>query len=270
MSKSLSTRRDRSSLRTAALVWTSIHAPVIAALMARSRAVAQSPDSFIRSRGLLLKHLRAHGRSLQPGRTPLGDMQPWIQFAARDALVARLPPTPSVLEFGSGGSTLFWLCLGASVISVEHDDAWARDVREEVSRSFGEGARFEQRVVPPDPLPQDAPISDLTAMSTDEAYSGMTFDRYVRAAGDLRPHSIDLLLVDGRARSATLLANADTVKPGGILILDNSERSEYQNAMRALEARGWNWRHYEGPFPYLTHFSRTSIANRSCFATSAP
>lgn len=249
MSESLSTRRDRTSLRAAALAWSSIHAPVIAALMARSRAVAQSPDLLIRSRGLLLKNLRAHGRSLQPGRTPLDDMQPWIQFAARDALVTHLPPTPSVLEFGSGGSTLFWLRLGASVISVEHDNAWARDVREEVSRSFGEGARFEQRVVPPDPLPQDEPISDLTAISTDEAYCGMTFDRYVLAASDLRPHSIDLLLVDGRARAATLLGNADAVKPGGILVLDNSERSEYQNAMRELEAKGWNWRHYQALSP---------------------
>jgi hypothetical protein len=91
----------------------------------------------------------------------------------------------------------------------------------------------------------------------------MSFLTYVEAANDIEPGSVDLLVVDGRARAATLIRNANLVGDEGMIVLDNSERGEYQDAIEHLSESGWKWEHFFGPFPYLTHFSRTSIARRA-------
>ena len=38
----------------------------------------------------------------------------------------------NILEFGLGGSTLFFRNLGASVYSIEHDDEWFQTVKKEL------------------------------------------------------------------------------------------------------------------------------------------
>lgn len=248
------------SWRKAALDATAVHVPPLAALMVRVRAVLQSPESLATCRTRLFTHCNEHGRSLQCGRSPLDDAQPWIQFGARDYVVSKLRSSARVLEFGSGGSTLFWLSLGASVTSVEHDPAWGSSVREQVIRFFGEECRAEIRVVPPDRASSPAAGQSISATSTDPRYAEMSFDHYVRAAEDLPKGSVDLLVVDGRARSVSLTMNLDKVRTDGMVLLDNSDRLEYQEAMEYVTALGWQWHHFDGPVPYLMHFSRTSVA----------
>ena len=48
----------------------------------------------------------------------------------------------------------------------------------------------------------------------------------------------DLILIDGRDRSRCLLQSRRLVKPGGVIILDNAERSWYQKAISTLST--WN------------------------------
>ena len=232
-------------------------APQLAAALVRLRAISWSPAVLRRDPTSLVRNLRAHGVSLEVGRSPLKDGEPWIQFGARDHVMAAVQPGARVLEFGSGGSTLFWLALGAEVVSIEHDPNWANAVRTASLESFGPKARLDLRVA--EPVKTEDSLELASYSSAVPALRDQSFMSYVYAASDIESRSVDLLVVDGRARPAVLLHNHDRVKRSGLILLDNSERKHYQAAQMALEVLGWKWRRYFGPVPYLRHFSESSV-----------
>jgi hypothetical protein len=151
---------------------------------------------------------------------------PWLTFDAIDELLKRLPPDPVVFEYGSGGSTLFWLKHGSRCTSVEHDAEWFARMRQRV----GDNSRLDYRLIPPDadPAGEDADPSDPQAYrSTDPAFAGQTFRKYARQIDGFPNQHFDVVLVDGRARPSCLMHCAPKVKRGGLLILDNAERDYY-------------------------------------------
>lgn len=123
---------------------------------------------------------------------------PWMHPAAVMYLESLLAASMTVIEHGSGGSTMWLAARVEYVDSYEHDAAWIDVLRK----------RAQDNVIihGPDARP---PI-------------GMT---------------CDLLLVDGErsARPEWLDAGKDgLVKSGGIIILDNSNRPEYEKARDIL------------------------------------
>ena len=73
---------------------------------------------------------------------------------------------------------------------------------------------------------------------------GCYFDDYVAVACDIPDGSLDLVVVDGRARVACGLAAAPKVKPGGLLLLDDSARRDYTGLPEHLG--GWTRTDYFG------------------------
>jgi hypothetical protein len=57
-------------------------------------------------------------------RSPIDDRRPWLSYIAIDWLKNTLRPEMRVIEFGSGGSTLFFAERVAELVSVEHDREW--------------------------------------------------------------------------------------------------------------------------------------------------
>jgi hypothetical protein len=172
------------------------------------------------------RHTLAWARSLAPGYL-LDAPSPWITFDAIDAIRRRLREGMRVFEYGSGGSTLYWLRHGAKLCSIEHDAAWYELVRSRVPR----GARVDYRLVEADPpAPAGEPLdpADPSAYaSADAVFSGRTFRRYASQIDGFPDGSFDLILVDGRARPACLHHAAPKVRCGGLLVLDNADRAYY-------------------------------------------
>lgn len=149
--------------------------------------------------------------------------RPWFVHEAIIKLEELIEPGWTAFEWGSGSSTL-WLgadMLVESAVSVEHDAEWYAKNRAELERYFV--ANVELIHVP-------MTVGD---------YSDNDYSRYILRYPDSR---FDLILVDGRNR-ANCLANAvAALKPGGIMVLDNSERDQYQWAVKRLD--GWQRWHY--------------------------
>src|SRR5690606_2632205 len=61
--------------------------------------------------------------------------------------------------------------------------------------------------------------------SESPGFQDVSFQRYVESVHDYPPGSFDVIVVDGRARNACLRAARKHVKPGGLIVLDNSDRS---------------------------------------------
>src|SRR4051794_21067460 len=55
---------------------------------------------------------------------------PWITFDAIAFLKKWLPRGIRVFEYGSGASTMFWVSLDATCVSVEHDPEWYAVLKE--------------------------------------------------------------------------------------------------------------------------------------------
>lgn len=123
---------------------------------------------------------------------------PWLTPAACRILDDLLRPSDIGIEFGSGRSTL-WLARKIShITSIEHDTIW------------------HERVA-----------SSLREHSIDNCDLRLVTDRasYAVDALNQRPdHSLDLVIVDGVERSACALNSLRKIKPGGILVLDDSQR----------------------------------------------
>lgn len=153
----------------------------------------------------------------QRDATTMGLRVPWWPYDAVAWVAASLPETARVFEYGGGGSTLWLEDHGATVTTVEHDENW-------LSRM---STQFESRATllfrPP------AACGAITSAAT-PGY----FDDYVAAIDSQCDGSLDLVIVDGRARVECACRAMPKVKPGGLLLLDDTDRARYRPAVERL------------------------------------
>ncbi|NJN18014.1 MAG: hypothetical protein HC822_17950 [Oscillochloris sp.] len=208
--------------------------------------------------------LRGYGRylpawlaSLRPAmaqRSP----QPWLVFSATEYLETFPLAGKQVFEYGSGASTQYWLRRRARVISIEHDAAWYQQVRRRIPAAAG----LDYRFVAPEPDSADAPPRDpaepADCVSAHYPQDRLRYSAYVAQIDALPDRSLDLVLVDGRARAACLVRAAPKVRPGGLLILDNSDRGYYTARVGAALSR-YEALIFRGPAPQAPIFSQTTI-----------
>ena len=163
----------------------------------------------------------------------------------------------AVFEWGSGGSTRFFADRVASVTTIEHVPQWAERVQQAVPEAA-------VHTVPPDDTPSTESLVHCPDdyRSRHKTAAGFTFETYCRAIDDAAG-PFDLIAIDGRCRMACLEHAIPHVKPGGALLLDNSEYDYYAEALANFDAgplaswsRTTNW----GLVPYAAaHLSATDV-----------
>lgn len=200
-------------------------------------------------------------RATQRGdRTPLTDGVPWIPFAARRFLDRNVPMGASVFEYGTGGSTISFARRGGSVVSVEHDPRWLEAVRAALAEG-GLSSRVDLRLVPPETAAGGGdPADPADYRSSSPELAGRTFRAYAAVVDAFPEGAFDVVCIDGRARPSCLDHAWSRVRPGGLLVLDDSDRPHYAPA--AARLRGWERHDWYGPAPYLALFFRTTVWRR--------
>lgn len=138
---------------------------------------------------------------------------PWFVHESIVYLELKLQADWLCFEWGSGWSTLWLAELTEFVISTEHDLNWYEQVN-------GWLARYDL---------------DHKAMLKLYELDG----RYVDCIRDYDDGKFDLIMVDGRRRAECIIKAIDKLKPGGILVIDNSERQQYQAAIETVGIRKW-------------------------------
>ena len=133
---------------------------------------------------------------------------------------------PRVLEFGCGSSTAWFLAQGCSVVSVEHSKEWIDMVKHIIDQNAPKYLSAWQ--------PHYVASASTGAM---RGQDGQFYDAYVAKGSSLGV--FDIIVVDGRARSDCLRASIGCVAPGGLLVLDNSERKRYSSAIAEVPS---DWR----------------------------
>lgn len=181
---------------------------------------------------------------------------PWWTFEAADLVEVFLRERPGcrVFEWGSGASTVWLGRRSRTVVSVEHDPAWAERMR----AALPGNARLE--VVAP--AARSGGVS-----SAKPGFAGLDFSDYVDAIGEVAG-PMDLIVIDGRAREACLDRAVERLAPGGLIVLDNVDRARYRDAIarygHRLEVR-WT----RGRTPALPYPTRTALISVRPPATRA-
>ena len=125
---------------------------------------------------------------------------PWVTPAAVKLLELWLQPTDDVFEWGSGRSTLWMAPRVRSVTSVETNQEWFEKVRSTAQRRGLRNVDLNLLSPGPNSEQSDAYVSLL-------AEAGRSFD---------------LIYIDGSCRELCALAAPKRLKPGGLLLIDNS------------------------------------------------
>ena len=133
---------------------------------------------------------------------------PWITDGANDFLFQKVlnKEIMSVLEFGSGASTVWFAENIETLISIEHDEGWYGKITDILN---SKGLSIEDYVLFPRP--------------------------YSNVCSSYKDRLFDLVVVDGRDRVSCAKASYKLVRPGGYLMLDNDERSYYNSVHGLLE-----------------------------------
>ncbi len=175
--------------------------------------------------------------------SPLKRRHPWVTYPALAWLDRAVTPDMRVFEFGSGGSTLYFAERTAEVFSVEHDPEWHAAVCAALAEAQLKNCQL--RLIEATPARPGAP--DLYTAERKPAL-GTRFESYARAIDAHPEAAFDLVIVDGWARLACIQHALPKIKPGGYLLLDNSEWPEFQSAHDQL--RGCTGQRFAGLGPF--------------------
>jgi predicted O-methyltransferase YrrM len=163
---------------------------------------------------------------------------PWWTWSAIREMERFLDQRPAAraFEWGSGAST-FWLARRCgSVTSVEHHQGFADHTAQMMTRF----ETVEVLVRQPETITSNYADAVRSGKSGNE---GLDFRRYVDAIEEVDMAEYDVIVIDGRARSDCLARAVDHIADGAWIVLDNSDRHRYQDAIRSFERHGEVRRH---------------------------
>lgn len=159
-----------------------------------------------------------------------GQYIPWCTYPFIDFIEKRLKKEMTLFEFSCGSSTVWYAGKVAEVTAVEHDKIWFEKIRQAVPKnvilSFGE--------------------------------DGDSYLEAIKKTGK----KFDLVSVDGIRRVDCMLACVENLSEGGVIIVDNSERPEYQPGYDFLVQKGFKRINFWGMGPINAYGWCTSIFYR--------
>ena len=88
-----------------------------------------------------------------------------------------------------------------------------------------------------------------------------SYQSYVFGASDVEEASMDILVIDGRARIGCLRYCLSKLKKDGIVLFDNSDRIAYKKGIEELLG-DWLRFDYSGVTVHDPYFNKTSIFSR--------
>lgn len=187
-------------------------------------------DSFLRQSGFLRTH-----QYLEPV-DDRGNPIPWLNYSFIHFLEERLSPAMRLFEYGAGYSTLWFAQRVKEVHALEYDRQWEVQLRQMLEGLSNVRLQFQEL----------GPEYISTALEDEEGY--------------------DLILVDGRERVACLEKSLSALRPGGVIVLDDSEREEYQAAFSRAREAGYRWLTISGlkPFSFGREQSTVFYQNDNC------
>ena len=162
-----------------------------------------------------------------------GSYLPWMNYQVITFLEQRLTSDLSLFEYGSGYSTLFFASLVKEVTAIEHHKGWY-DV-----------------------------VKTMKPESVNLLYQSIEDDNAYCNAASLDNKQYDVIVVDGRERVRCANTAKDCLTEQGVVILDDSARPRYADAINSLLEAGFKKLDFIGLKPGSINAHQTTIFYRS-------
>jgi len=162
-----------------------------------------------------------------------GSPVPWMNYHVIQFLEERLTGELSLFEFGSGNSTNFYAALVKDVISIETDKQWYEHVHKTMPSNV-----------------------NLMLFDSDNG------ERYCEIASR-QNHKFDVIVVDANDRADCLMQAPAALTDKGVIILDDSHRDQYAQAIGFLANQGFRKLDFEGIKPGSIRGYRTTVFYRA-------
>ncbi len=157
---------------------------------------------------------------------------PWVTYSFIDFIRDRITSAHRIFEFGSGNSTIFYAMRSKKVVSVEHDQVWLKKI--EHSKPANANLIFCE-------LERDG--------------------KYCRMPQTL-DEPFEIIIVDGRDRVNCCKQALNCLTEDGVLVLDDSERLVYEEAVQFMTDKGFKHLAFSGISPGLFYRKSTSVFYR--------
>ena len=138
-----------------------------------------------------------------------GSPLPWISIPTIELLKERDLSKLFIFEYGAGNSTIWFSKRVKKIISIEHDATWFEFVKDMINENNSE-IYFKE-------------------LSYGGAYSSSI----------LEYSDVDIVLIDGRDRVNCAKNAVTQLSSKGIIILDDSQRENYQEAKTYIVSKGF-------------------------------
>jgi hypothetical protein len=180
---------------------------------------------------------------------------PWMTYPSIAFMKDIISKQNNVFEYGSGYSTLFFRELSNRTVTVEHDSKWFELVRENV----GDDDDLHLIVQGSNAHPESLEILDFFARNFPEVRSNdlshdlqhgmlnLEFAGYASTLYNYPKGYFDVIVLDGMARNLTGVIAADRIADNGIIVLDNSDRWQYNTLQKYLQEKGYKRIDFWGP-----------------------
>lgn len=159
-----------------------------------------------------------------------GDESPWYTYPFIHFLKQRLHNELVVFEYGSGNSTIWYSKRVKHVVSVEHDVEWFNKIKFRVSNSS----------------------------NVDYIFKNLGSGEYQNEILNYK-NAFHIVVIDGLQRVQCSLNTLGALKEGGVIIWDNSDRSEYEEGYNFLSSQGFKRIDFWGIGPLNYYSWSTSV-----------
>lgn len=219
---------------------------------------------FLQPSGWALSH-----KNQRPVRSD-GVPVPWFTYGAIEFLHRTVHGGMQVFEYGAGYSTLWWQ-RAARVHSIDHDPDWVAEIRPQLEPNVT--LSLVERHMPPPPgadtvlaaFQQRPHRTDWTYEPERVVRRGLEDDSFLAYAAKVRDSGLayDVIVIDGMARRLCTEFAVDCLAETGMIILDNSNRSDYDAAYDILHEAGFFQIPFWGLVPGADFLTCTSIFLRN-------
>lgn len=160
-----------------------------------------------------------------------GSPLPWATYPFIEFMGPRLQKNFTVFEYGAGASTFFYASRVSRIVSVEHDATFASSIRAKLPAN----GELWERSLGPDYINSIASLDQAPC----------------------------IVSVDGRDRVACVRAAKSCLSSGGVLVLDDSERAEYEPACVDMVEHGFKRLDFWGLAPGYAFRRCTTVFYRA-------
>ncbi len=163
-----------------------------------------------------------------------GEALPWMSYEAIKFLQKNLQKNDEIFEFGCGASTIFFAKRVKKVVALETNIIWFKIIQEKL---------------------KEAEINNVELLLMEDGLTNINYENFAKNYGK----KFDLIIVDSLKRFDCAKNSINALKPCGKVILDDSERKNYQKIFNFFAENNFTKQDFFGIAPGQLKIKNTSI-----------